>query len=179
MSDWSKFNDIKTGGGDILKPEPGKSYKIRIIGEPYLYSSDFNGNLSVRIALTIYNQTQDVAQILMLSKAAFSDIFDLKEDGEWGDPEAYDITMKRTGEGLETKYSFIPSAKKPIETEKKAAVETIVLRDVLDRLPSVQQSFPISEVDPEELMKKKPGKAVTPSDSSSDAPNLDENGIPY
>jgi hypothetical protein len=155
MSDWSKYKEIKSGSGDILKPESGKAYKIRVIGEPWVYTSEFQGNISTRFALTIYNQTDGAAQILMLSKTAFGDIFDLKENEEWGDPEEYDITMKRTGEKTETKYSFVPSTKKPIEPDKKAEVEAIVLNDVLSRLPSVQNAYPISDFDPEALLPKK------------------------
>ena len=155
MSDWSKFKDLKTGGGDILKPEEGKPYKIRVIGEPWVYTSEYKGNIYTRFAVTIYNQTDSQAQILMLSKTAFGDIYDLTEDSDWGDPEAYDITMKRTGQDKETRYSFIPSAKKALEAAKKAEVESIVLDEVLSRLPSVQQAFPLSQVDPDALVSKK------------------------
>ena len=160
MSDWSNFKNIKTGGGDILKPEEGKSYKIRIIGEPWVYSSEYKGNLSVRIALKIYNETDNQAQILMLSKTAFSDIYDLNDNEDWGNPEEYSITMKRTGEGTDTRYSFMPSAKKPLDEDKRAEAEAIVLDEVLSRLPSVQQAFPISEIDADQLVTKKKSKAA-------------------
>lgn len=171
-SDWSKFKDIKTGGGDILKPEPGKAYKIRIIGEPWIYVSEYQGTPSTRFALTIYNQTDSQAQILMLSKTAFGDVFELKEDEEWGDPEQYDITMKRTGEGTDTKYSFIPSAKKPLEASKKAEVEAIILDEVLSRLPSIHQAFPISQFDPSDLVNKKTSQLQI--EDMGDEPPLDE-----
>src|ERR1035437_539631 len=168
-NDWSKFKDIKSGGGDILKPEEGKQYKIRVIGEPWVYTSEYKGNISTRFAITIYNQTDSCAQILMLSKTAFGDIFDLKENEEWGDPSEYDITMKRTGQDKETKYSFVPSVKKPLEADKVAEVEAIVLDDVLSRLPSVQIAFPISELDPDALKTKEPKRVA-----SGDEPiNLD------
>lgn len=174
MSDWSKFKDIKTGGGDILKPEEGKPYKIRVIGEPWIYTSEFKGNISTRFALTIYNETDSCAQILMLSKTAFGDIYDLKENPDWGDPLDYSITMKRTGEGTDTKYSFAPSPKKPIDTDKIAEVEAIVLDEVLSRLPSIQQAFPISQFDPEDLVAKKPKATHTPgvADAHEDMPEM-------
>lgn len=159
MADWSKFKDIKTGGGDILKPEEGKSYKIRVIDEPWVYQSEYKGNVSTRFALKIYNQTDKCAQILMLSKTAFNDIFDLNENEDWGDPKDYDITMKRTGQEKETKYSFAPSPKKPIEADKKAEVEAIILDEILSRLPSVNFAFPISQIDPEQLALPKKSKA--------------------
>lgn len=156
MSDWSNFRNLKGGSGTILKPEEGKQYKIRVIGEPWVYSSEYQGNLSVRFALSIYNETEEQAQILMLSKTAFGNIYDLSENEDWGDPETYSITMKRTGEGTDTKYSFAPSPKKPLDADKKAEVESIVLDDVLSRLPSVQQAFPLSAVnDMDQLLPKK------------------------
>lgn len=155
MADWSNFKNLKSGGGEILKLEDGKTYKLRIIGEPYVYQSEFNGDLSTRFALTVYNQTDKKAQIVMLPKGAFGTIFDLVENEDWGDPEAYDIAIKRTGAGLETEYSIAPSPKKEIEKEKKEEVEAITLSEVLSRLPSVQMSFPISQVDPDELLPKK------------------------
>lgn len=181
MSNWDNFKKIKSGGGDILKPEADKSYKIRIIGEPWVYTSEYQGNESTRFALTIYNQTDGKAQILMLSKTAFGNIFDLQEDPEWGPVEDYDISMKRTGEGTETKYSFIPSSKKPIDDEKKAEVESIVLDDVLSRLPSVLLAFPISEFDPEALPKKKatPGYDDNIHIEEIEGEQIDTKDIPF
>lgn len=162
MSDWSNFKNLKGGSGEILKPEEGKTYKIRIIGEPWVYSSEFKGNISIRVAVTIYNQTDEQAQILMLSKTAFGSIYDLVENPDWGDVAEYDIAMKRTGSELETKYSFAPSPKKPLDKDKKSEVESIVLDDVLSRLPSVQHAFPLSAVnDIDQILPKE--REVKPS----------------
>lgn len=171
MVDLSNFKNIKsTGGGDILKPEEGKSYKIRMIGEPWVYTSEYQGKSSVRFALAIYNQTDGGAQVLMLSRTAFADIFALSENEDWGDPEDYDITMKRTGIELETKYSFAPSPKKELEKAKRDEVEAIELHEILDRLPSIQTAFPLSKVnDMDELLPKKtPVKATEVFDEAPD-----------
>lgn len=157
MVDLSNFRNIKSGGGEILKPEEGRPYKIRVIGEPWVYTSEFKGNFSTRFALTIYNHTDNAAQILLLSRTAFSDIYDIATNDEWGDYEHYDLTMKRTGEGTDTKYSFVPSSKSKLDADKKAEVESIVLDEVLSRLPSVQTAFPLSAVnDTDMLLVKKP-----------------------
>ena len=177
MSDWSNYKKIKTSGGDIFKPESDKPYKIRVIGEPWIYSSEYKGSLSTRFALTIYNQTDKCAQILMLSKTAFGSLFDLKEDPEWGDPSAYDVTMKKTGEDKETRYSFIPSPKTPLDKDKIAEVEAIVLDEVLSRLPSVQNAFPISQFNQEDVVPSKAKADVVVEDIGDEPINLDE--IPY
>lgn len=160
MDSWDNFRNIKSGGGDILKLEDGKSYKLRVLGEPYVYTSEYKGDISTRFAITVYNQTDGQAQIVMLPKSAFGKIYDLVENEDWGDPGEYDITIKRTGTGLETEYSLAPSPKKPLEDSKRAEVESILLEDVLSRLPSVQQAFPLSQVnDPGQLLPKKSAAA--------------------
>jgi hypothetical protein len=143
---WDNFKNIKGSSGDLLKLEDGKSYKVRIIGEPWVYTSKFNDDFSTRFAVTIYNQTVERAQILMLPKGAFGTIFDLVENEDWGDPIEYDITIKRTGTGLDTEYSIAPSPKKELDQDKIAEVKAIVLDEVLSRLPSVQTAFPLSAV---------------------------------
>lgn len=168
MSDWSNFKNLKGGSGDILKLEDGKAYKLRIIGEPFVYQSEFKGDLSTRFALTVYNQTDKKAQIVMIPRGAFGTIYELVENEDWGDPEEYDITIKRTGSGLETEYNIAPSPKKAIEPAKRAEVEAINLEDVLKRLPSVQFAFPLSQTDPEQLLPAKAKKTIPkglPADS--------------
>lgn len=157
MNNWNNFKNIKSGSGDILKLEDGKSYKLRFIGEPYVYETEYKGNPSIRFALTVYYQAENKAKIVMLPKTAVGQIYDLIENPDWGDPEDYDITVIKTGQEKETKYSIAPSPKKPLEKDKKAEVESIVLEDVLSRLPSINRAFPLSEVnDPDKLFPKKP-----------------------
>lgn len=176
MVDLSNFKNIKSGGGEILKPEADKPYKIRIIGEPWVYNSEYQGNVSTRFAISIYNQTDNRAQILMLSRTAFGDIYDITENEEWGSYEDYDITMKRTGEGTDTKYSFVPSAKKPLEDGKKEEVEAIVLDEVLSRLPSVQQAFPLSAVNDTDMLfpKKRVAKKEVNTEGVDPEPEMPE-----
>jgi len=38
-------------------------------------------------------------------------------DPDWGDPTAYDITIKKSGTGLSTEYSLVFSPPKPLEVE--------------------------------------------------------------
>ena len=39
----------------------------------------------------------------------------LVTDPEWGEPSGYDISITRTGDGLETSYTVMPSPKKPLK----------------------------------------------------------------
>lgn len=144
------WNDIKvpSGSGDILKLESGKQYRVRIVGEPYVYQSEFDGKLSTRYAMTIWNQETKEAQILMLPAGTFREILGYATNEEdWGDPEMYDFVIKKTGSGLETRYTIQPSPKKEaLSDEDKALVTAIDLGEVLKRLPSVNLVFKASEM---------------------------------
>lgn len=153
------WNNIKipSSGGDILKLESGKSYRVRIIGEPYVYASEFEGKPSTRYALAVWNETDNAANIMLLPPGAFGEIlgYAMNED-DWGDPEQYDFVIKRTGTGLETKYSIQPSPKKAeLDKDKREAVEKINLEEVLNRLPSVRFCMKASEAGEEPFPKTK------------------------
>lgn len=144
------WNDIKmpSNGGDILKLESGKAYRVRIVGEPYVYQSEFEGKLSTRYAMTIWNQDEKAAQILLLPAGAFRSVLEYAQNEEdWGSPEDYDFVIKKTGSGLETRYTIQPSPKKaPLQDDEKAAVTAIDLADVLSKLPSITMAYKASEM---------------------------------
>ena len=169
MSDWNNFKMPPNNSGDILKLEDGKPVKVRVIGEPYVYQSDYKGKPSTRFALAIWNQGTKAAQIMMLPKTPFGQIMDLATNEDWGDPEMYDITVKRTGTGKETEYSVQPSPnKKELSQENKDLVSAIDLKVVLERLPSVQFAIPLSEVDDDYYTKSKEATSSTEPQQTQD-----------
>lgn len=144
------WNNIKvpTSGGEILKPESGKSYRVRIVGEPYVFQSEYEDKLSTRYAMTIWNQDEKAAQILLVPGGAFREILGYAQnEDDWGDPEAYDFVVKKTGSGLETRWTIQPSPKKtPLLDNEKEAVSAIDLAEVLAKLPSVTHAYKASEM---------------------------------
>jgi len=46
-------------------------------------------------------------------------IFALTKNVKWGDPKSYDLTINKTGEKMETKYSVIPSPHSELDEETK------------------------------------------------------------
>jgi hypothetical protein len=171
MGNWDNFKNVKSGGsGDILKLEDGKAVKIRVLGEPWVYTSEYKDQISTRFALTVYNQTDSKAQILMIPRTAFGMIYDLVENADWGDPDSYDITIKRTGTGLDTEYSVAPSPKTKLDADKQAEVESIILDDVLSRLPSVKQAFALSQVTDMEMLLPKQTKKVETKEADPEMP---------
>jgi len=52
-------------------------------------------------------------------------IMDLYQNQDWGDPKEYDLTVNRTGEWMETKYTVQPSPKKELTEDQKKALENV------------------------------------------------------
>lgn len=148
MSNWSNYKMPPSTGGDILKLEDGKAVKVRVVGEPCVFASDYQGKPSTRFALVVFNHAAKAPQILMLPKTAFGMIMDLATSEDWGDPEKYDISITRTGTGKETIYSVVPSPnKKELTKEDLEAAQAIELKSMLEKLPSVRFAVPLSEAD--------------------------------
>jgi hypothetical protein len=45
---------------------------------------------------------------------------DLCRNKQWGDPKGYDITITKSGKGLETNYTVMPNPKSTVDKEVKA-----------------------------------------------------------
>ena len=45
------------------------------------------------------------------------EIVSLANDEDWGDPKEYDISIVKTGEGMETRYNTVPKPKKAATKE--------------------------------------------------------------
>ena len=61
-------------------------------------------------AFVVWNYDAQAIQILELTqKTIRDDIKALVDNKKWGDPKKYDITITRSGEKLETKYSVMPN----------------------------------------------------------------------
>lgn len=66
-------------------------------------------------AMIVWNYAAEAVQILELTQSTIQTaINDLVIIDEWGDPSAYDITVTRKGEGLDTEYTVQPSPHKPV-----------------------------------------------------------------
>jgi hypothetical protein len=76
-------------------------------------------------AAVVYNYRDEQIQVLEVTQSSIQKLVDeLSKSADWGDPREYDIVIKKTGEGLETRYpSVIPSPKKDLPKELKAAYE--------------------------------------------------------
>lgn len=71
------------------------------------------------IACVVWNYAKEQVEIFETSKATIIDaIYELENSEEWGDSKTYDITVSKSGTGMETKYSVLPSNMKPFKCEE-------------------------------------------------------------
>lgn len=124
MSDIYKTYKPKSGGDLYLKLKDGDSVKLRIASEPAIFTNEFpqqDGSVKIteRFAWVVFNRNENKAQVYAAGKSVYGQIADLVD--EWGDPQEFDVTIKRSGEGLETKYGVVPSPKSVDLTKEELA----------------------------------------------------------
>ena len=75
-------------------------------------------------AMLVWNYAEERIQILELTQAGLKDeLIKLDADEDWGDLRKYDISIMRSGEGLETSYVMTPKPHKKRSDEINAAVK--------------------------------------------------------
>lgn len=104
-------------GYEFWTEEEGKRKpnRVRTIQElPTAFKSDFK----FFWAAVVLDYTTGAIKILEITQRTIqAAIEDMCASEDWGTPLDYDLTVKRTGEALDTEYSVIPSPKKPVDTE--------------------------------------------------------------
>lgn len=71
------------------------------------------------IAAVVWNYNTEQVEVLETDKSTIiGQIFDLEADSDWGDSTNYDLSISRTGERMDTKYTVIPSNPKPFKCPK-------------------------------------------------------------
>ena len=103
----SVYKDHKpaSGGGDYLKLKDGDKVKLRIASEPAI--SVYKAGDRPRYSWIVWNREAKLPQVYSAGVSVYGQIADLSE--EWGDPQSFDITIKRTGSGMQdTSYSVTP-----------------------------------------------------------------------
>jgi hypothetical protein len=86
-------------------------------------------------AMAVYNYSTKQIEVLQITqKTLINSITDLAKNEDWGDPRNYDIVVTKSGDGLETKYSLMPSPAKPLpkEVEEEFKAMTVDLDALFD-----------------------------------------------
>lgn len=76
-------------------------------------------------AFPVWNYASKSVQILEITQTTIMGaIQSLVNNPKWGSPQEYDLTVNRTGSGLDTEYSVMPNPKTPLDEEiKKSFLE--------------------------------------------------------
>jgi len=104
-------------------------------------------------AFVVYNYGEAKVQILEMTQVKLqAELLQLAQDEDWGDCRAYDISIIRNGEGLETTYAINPKPKKKLDAELKAIVKAELKRINLPALFDGEDPFaefepPVAETD--------------------------------
>ena len=69
-------------------------------------------------AFKVWDYKEHKLKILEITQTGIqSSIFDLFKSDSWGDPKGYDLTIKREGTGIETKYNLVPTPPLPVSPQ--------------------------------------------------------------
>ena len=73
-------------------------------------------------AMIVWSYASEQISILEVTQASIiGEIVSLASDPDWGDPKEYDISIVKTGEGMETRYNTVPKPKSEQTEELKQA----------------------------------------------------------
>lgn len=76
------------------------------------------------MAFYIYDHEDGKVKLATFTQASIKKaIIALAENEDWGHPSGYDITVTKTGEGFNSKYTVTPSPKKPLPKTAQATVD--------------------------------------------------------
>ena len=162
------------GGGQYFKIEPGQTIKFRIASEPAIFEAEQkDGSTSTKYAWIVWNQDEQVAQILQMGSSLFRALSGLAQDDDWGDPMNYDIKMKRTGAGLETRYETNPNPNR--DPLPQSALDEIASIDLIEKIaasPYAQHVMWVSDFDNPNQVKTAPGVGGRKTQTAPDEPNV-------
>lgn len=104
-------------------------------------------------AMPVLDRSDDTVKVLEITQASIQDALqDLLMSEDWGDWEDYDVVVKRTGEGLETRYTVMPMGKKKLDVGIKKMCDDTEIH--LNALFEGEDPFaPQDDVDVDDVIK--------------------------
>lgn len=128
LTDFISGQKYWVGEGETRKPvrvHDGDQIPVKDLG------TDKWGNperVRAFIAAVVWNYTTKRIEVFETDKISIlSDIFDLETDVDWGDVSKYDIKIRKSGEGKETRYKVDPAPAKPLDITIKEAFKAKVI----------------------------------------------------
>jgi hypothetical protein len=111
-------------GYEYWTEEPRKPVRSRTLWNVIPVDADISKGWQPKHfwAMIVWNyDTQSIQIWQPTQKTILTEIQGYAENEDWGDPRKYDITIKRSGEGLKTEYTVQPSPHSVISPTIKAA----------------------------------------------------------
>lgn len=166
----SIYQDYKPGGSsEYLKLKDGDKVKLRICSEPAI--SVYREGDKPRYSWAVWNRDEKKPQVYTAGISVYRQIADLTD--EWGDPQDFDITIKRTGSGLQdTEYSVVP-----VKTSSDLTDDEQAQIDEVDLLKASKGKWLEDYAKDAELpppVTSEPPREVEPPLSDEDVPFMDE-----
>lgn len=131
------YEDHKPAGGSGLffSLEDGKTARIRLCSDPYIYEAAFKQpdggvKISNRYAWIIFDQEAKKVQILKMSGVFFSQVAAIVKDPDYDDIKTLDLKVTRDGTSTDTKYSVLVAPKSRDLTDEDNAL--IAMADIED-----------------------------------------------
>ena len=108
--------------------QEGKNRPHRFGIEDKPNGNDFDTKVKLFWAFGVYNYKADEVQILHLTQASIRNaILAYIDDEDFGEPQGYDLTIKRSGQGMETEYLVLASPPKEPKKEVAEALQDLKL----------------------------------------------------
>lgn len=97
------------------KPAPARFHNDE---KPTNLTAFKDGKVSHFWAFTVWNYKTKRIQILEVTqKTIQASMKAFVDNAKWGDPKGYDITISKSGDGLETEYSVMPNPHTKLDAE--------------------------------------------------------------
>ena len=101
-------------------------------------------------AFVVFNRGSEKIQILEITQSTIRrQINALYNNKKWGDPQEYDITITREGEGFETEYTVMPNPKEELDKGIQRLYKDMKIN--LEALFSGEDPFATDEGDQNDL----------------------------
>ncbi len=112
LTEWIDGKSVWSGMTDE-KPTPFRVRSGESIPAGKIGINKINGkpnNIKQFIAAVVWNYRTEQVEILETDKSTIIEaIVELEESEDWGDARNYDLTVSKSGTGMDTKYTVIPS----------------------------------------------------------------------
>jgi hypothetical protein len=139
IDDLKKYDPPKTG--EFIRLEQGAN-KIRLVSHSFTFFQIYDqlkrvsykyekkedapagAKVSQRWAWLVINRKDNSLGIIEVGWGIFKYILELAKNPDYGDPREYDLTINRTGEGLDTEYVVTPARQNTkLTKEEKEMIE--------------------------------------------------------